>query len=453
MMYLYRRDDMAALDYLSRAFSLSNEEDIECLRLRGQILMDARKFKEARAVFQQALYIVPWDPVCLASLAYCVGMIPNKDVKYKSPGGSVSYHSRLMTMRSFEELIHSRDAEELFEASVTMDLQKIFAGQANLSSTGTEEYAKMKGKRAMNPFSQSNGMVLSNFAVENELEEVDTDFGSNMTGYAYYWYGMHEMHRAADSANPDKARTLFSLASKVGAPNAASSTSAQALYMLGVLAEREEDFETAERHYTQAVQCEPMEPIALLRLSTLVEEGLSNIKKLIRHIENNPRRRKGGKKLKKKSKKILVDSFGTVSTYRPSPKKSGRNSVLVDNLAELLSKPLIDAHEDDDPRHEQDDSDAMDLDAVDALNDYQRRLLMHQRIQEMIVLKKQSYRKLLSKSLVVNSSHHVFVDSYWLERLLHSFSACDDWAMLYRCAQQVKPVKRKAKTEQPSKHK
>ena len=126
--------------------------------------------------------------------------------------------------------------QELLEASVTVDLQRIFAGQANLSATGSEQYAKMKSKRPTNPFSQSNGMVLSNFAVENELEEVDTDFGSNMTGYAYYWYGMHEL-KQADCDNPDKAKTLFSLASKVGAQDAASSTSALTAAMLAASSE------------------------------------------------------------------------------------------------------------------------------------------------------------------------------------------------------------------------
>ena len=450
MMYVYRRDEVAALEHLARAFELSNSEDIECLRLRGQILMDSRRFKEARVVFQQALYIVPWDAVCLASLGYCLGMLPNKDSRQHKMDstGSVSYHSRLMSMQSFEDLNHSRDAEELLEASVTIDLQRILAGQTNLSATGSEQYAKMKGKRLSNPFGQSNGMVLSNFAVENELEEVDADFGSNMTGYAYYWYGMHELKKG-DGASTDKARTLFSLASKVGAQDAASSTSALAMYMLGVLAEREEDIESAERHYVQAVQCEQMEPIALLRLSGLVEEGLANIKRLIRHLENNPVRRKRTKKLKKKTKKeTLVDSFGTVSTYRPPPKRPKGTSALMDNLAELLSKPLLGPDEDGDDGHRgQDDSDAMDLDLAEALNDYQRRLLMHQRVHEMVVLKKQAYRKLLSKSLVPNPAHHVFVDSYWLERLLHSFSACEDWATLYRCAQQTKP-KRKGRASQ-----
>lgn len=441
MMYLFRKDDAAALELLSRAFILSNNEDIECLRLKSQILMDQSRFKEARATLQQALYIVPWDPVSLASLGYCVGMLPHQVSQNVNTGSSTAspYQSRLMSMQSFDDLIHSRDPEELMEAAVTVDLPRIFASQANLSATGSEQYVKLKSKRATNPFSQSNGMVLSNFAVENELDEVDTDFGNNMTGYAYFWYGMYELKKSK-YCNLDKARTLFTLASKVAAPGAASSSNALAMYMLGVLAERQEDIVGAERHYLQAVQCEPMEPIALLRLAGLVEEGLANIKRLIRLFEIAGMRKISKKKKKSKAKrksKAPLEHSGTISTYRPPAPRGteNNNTSLFENLADLLSRPLVAMDEDDEEGDAQDGVDTTEMGAADALADYQRRLLLHQRIHEMIVLKKQSYRKLLGKGVVYNPSHHVFVDSYWLERLLHSFSTCEDWAMLYKCAQ------------------
>lgn len=449
MMYLFRKDDAAALDLLSRSFFLSKGEDIECLRLKGQMLMDQGRFKEARAVLQQALYIVPWDPVSLAALGYCVGMLPHQEARSMSGGSTASYQSRLMSMQSFDDLIHSRDPEELFEAAVTVDLPRIFANQANLSTTGSEQYARQKSKRAVNPFSQSNAMVLSNFAVENELDEVDTDFGNNMTGYAYFWYGMYEL-RKTKYVNVEKARTLFNLASKVAAPGAASSSNALAMYMLGVLAEREEDIAGAERHYLHAVQCEPMEPIALLRLAGLIEDGLANIKRLIRLFEKAGKRKSKKKSKGKRRSKAPLDSTATVNTYRPpAPHGGGNNTSLFDNLTDLLSKPLLGADDEDGADTDNDGAEATDLGASDALADYQRRLLLHQRIHEMIVLKKQSYRKLLGKSVVYNPSHHVFVDSYWLERLLHSFSTCEDWAQLHKSAQ-TKPTR---KVSQNNKHK
>ena len=221
--------------------------------------------------------------------------------------------------------------------------------------------------------------------------------------------------------------------------------------MLGVLAEREDDIEGAERHYLHAVQCEPMEPIALLRLAGLIEDGLNNIKRLLRLFEKAGKRKTKKKTKGKRKQKVPLESSGTISTYRPTAPRGGNHTTsLFDNLTDLLSKPLLAADEDDGQDDEQDGADAMDLGASDALADYQRRLLLHQRIHEMIVLKKQSYRKLLSKSIVYNPSHHVFVDSYWLERLLHSFSTCEDWAQLYKSAQ----VKSSVRTSQNNnKHK
>jgi hypothetical protein len=73
---------------------------------------------------------------------------------------------------------------------------------------------------------------------------------------------------------------------------------------------------------------------------------------------------------------------------------------------------------------------------------------MHQRIHEMAVLKKRTYRKSLSEGATANAAHHVFVDSYWLERLLHSFSTCEDWARLLKCTtvvQRAKPAAKKHK--------
>ena len=91
----------------------------------------------------------------------------------KEDSTSINYNSRFMSLQSYEDLIHSRDPEELFEASVTLDLQRILKGHMNnLSLSGLEQYNKAKIKRTVNPFSQSNGMILSNFAVEHEIEEI-----------------------------------------------------------------------------------------------------------------------------------------------------------------------------------------------------------------------------------------------------------------------------------------
>jgi len=109
--------------------------------------------------------------------------------------------------------------------------------------------------------------------------------------------------------------------------------------------------------------------------------------------------------------------------------------------------------EEDDEEEEGGD---IDMETAEMLNQYQCRLHMHERIHEMARLKKYSYRKLISKlETTIRSrnggkkvggmqplSRHVFVDGYWLERLLHAFSGCEDWAMLLQCSRSYQKQQR-----------
>ena len=443
MYYIYRNNHIYALELLTKSFHLSHEEDIECLRLKAQILMDQKKFKEAKVLLQQALYIVPWDIVTLSSLAYCISNIltttKNKQnmMESKEDSTSINYNSRFMSLQSYEDLIHSRDPEELFEASVTLDLQRILKGHMNnISLSGLEQYNKAKIKRTVNPFSQSNGMILSNFAVEHEIEEIDADYGNNMIGYAYYWYGMYEL-KEKKHINYEKCKLLFTLASKISSPGATSSCTALAFYRLGELAEHQNDLVVAEQYYQYAVQCEPMEPISILRLYSLVESGLKGTKKLIQLLEktNNKQKKKKLLKKKKQSHHTGLDSSGTLSTYHPpATSKQKGTSALVHNLTELLNKPLLTVSEGmhtSDELLEESDAYQPGGQLAEAFEEYERRLLLHQRVYEAVVLKRRSYRKAVG-DCAPSLSHHVFVDSYWLERLLHAFSGCEDWAVLLK---------------------
>ncbi|KAJ1444154.1 hypothetical protein B484DRAFT_441097 [Ochromonadaceae sp. CCMP2298] len=85
----------------------------------------------------------------------------------------------------------------------------------------------------------------------------------------------------------------------------------------------------------------------------------------------------------------------------------------------------------------------LDLEAERAV--YQRRLHMHQRISELAGLKRYAYRKLMLEPAPAPNARtfppdsdpgYVFVDSLWLEGLLHDFSRCEDWARLLSCSRQ-----------------
>lgn len=82
MIYLYQGGDVdveASCRHLDHSFYLSSYHDTECLRLKAQLLMGTNnRYKEARMLLQQLLYAHPIDPIAIASLAYCLSMIPNK---------------------------------------------------------------------------------------------------------------------------------------------------------------------------------------------------------------------------------------------------------------------------------------------------------------------------------------------------------------------------------------
>jgi hypothetical protein len=198
------------------------------------------------------------------------------------------------------------------------------------------------------------------------------------------------------------------------------------------------------------------------------------VKRLIRLIEAPGRRRR-----KKGSKRGVKKRPSSRATTRIGASRgagriggdiagsAGATSSLVANLSDLMNQTLLGGGggggDDDDEVEGRDGAGGLgghtrmryatqeqgqqqlqeaeeaelDLEEEEALGDYHCRLLMHQRVQELVVLKKQSYRKVLSKGLRCAPSFHLFVDGYWLERLLHAFSRCEDWAQLLSSAEVI----------------
>ena len=424
MTYLYSGNAEHAEEYLSAAFALSGEEDHEALRLKAQVLMDQRRHKEARVCLQQALYLLPWDPATLACLATCVAKQQTRKGKSTAAITAVgavtaatagmagsgpnaaaataaaTYSYRLRTMRSFEALIHSRDPEELFEAALTVDLQRIVALNSGLPPTEQERYHQQQlqqheqkhqqqqqhHKRLINPFQASKDNVLSNFAadtvIEATAEAASHGSSAGSIAYAYYQYGLYELDKSTIEGS-QKAKTLFHLAIKSCEDGAGGGggggggkkdrangrvctiygdpcIGSAALYMLGSLAEQDGNLEPAERLYCSAVDACQADPIAILRLARLVQRGVDAVKKMMKICARAAAVRaaagggggggggKHGKNSRSKQSRNTgqvgvgnVDSSGTMSTFHP-PQVRSKKEQLMDSLSDLLRQTFDD---------------------------------------------------------------------------------------------------------------
>lgn len=70
--YLYKDNATKALTHLTMAYDLSQQEDIEVLRWKAQILMDQKEYDEARILLQDVIQKVPYDAISFVSLAWCM---------------------------------------------------------------------------------------------------------------------------------------------------------------------------------------------------------------------------------------------------------------------------------------------------------------------------------------------------------------------------------------------
>lgn len=125
-----------ALQHLHSAWELSGHGDLDVLRWKAHILMDAQAFKEARVCLLECLRIAPYDGICFANLAICVYFLCRDNhgeyvaqyeelrygnmMKQKASNNDTYQTSHSTKMYSFEELesiAHSKDIFQLFEVA------------------------------------------------------------------------------------------------------------------------------------------------------------------------------------------------------------------------------------------------------------------------------------------------------------------------------------------------
>ena len=379
MTYLYGENiniDNSIL-YLTKAIDLSDGFDMEAIRLKGQLLMEIGKYSEARICFQSALSLVPGDNILLASFGLCLSAIG-----FKSPLGSnfTDYEVRFASLRSLGEFFDSEDPEELFLASTTPNLTE----KIRLKREGANDDNENK----TTILSSSIQIMQEIPAITNSKEKNKETSLSESTDDAdvppdvLYWYAMYHMRKTSTKAQ-NKAKTLFTRAVQ----RSDCPPHPLALYMLGWLAELQSDISVAERYYSYALQLEPIDSIYFLKLQALVKDTYTFVKSLAKSAEKSETARK--KLLKKKLKQRRNGASVPIG-------KEGDESGQLKANFDLIRK----------------------------------RLLLHERVQKLSLLRKKELGKRVNN--LNTPGKCVFIEPFWLERALHAFSECDDWACLLK---------------------
>ena len=165
--------------------------------------------------------------------------------------------------------------------------------------------------------------------------------------------------------------------------------------MLGWLAELQGDLKAAERYYCYALQLEPMDSLSFLRLKKLSKDTLSYVKGLAKTAEKAEVQRKRVLKKKNKLRRRGV-------------------SVPVGFEADETGEQAA------------------------ALSTMRKRMLLHERVYKLAIMRKVQLGKKLVGLNVPGKC--ISLDPFWLERLLHAFTECDDWASLLRDSNTYKKI-------------
>lgn len=239
--------------------------------------------------------------------------------------------------------------------------------------------------------------------------------------------------------------------------------------MLGWVEEEEGDLVAAEKLYCYSMQLDPIYPIDFMRLLQVVSDTSAAIKTKLKALEgkgtmshtkqgNASSGKKRGGGAKKSSKK------------QGGNKKKGKKGKKTKDPFALISADHYDSEEDEDEDEEEDgEGEEEDEEGVlerdirghqgsDDEGDgrgvmvrskklskssssrkpkkltpvqiLRQRQLLHDRVDKLATLRTSHLSKSLHGLQAIGKM--VYIDPYWLERLLHAFSVCEDWSVLLR---------------------
>lgn len=437
MQFMYKQQTEKALLCLQKSFQLSQSEDMEALRLKAQMFMDQRQFKEARIYLLEALRIVPYDAISFANLAICVFFLkldkqPSSQFSMKH-NYAQQYREAPLSEEQLESLAHSKDPYELFEAALAQQPRDKTASEDGLaehqvsilSISDPDQQVMTQLPPGVFPSQSISGQAKDNASLYN----ASASSSVLVLAYITFLYGCFELSRVAEDSL-SRAKLLFATAAGYLGANPEGCLFPLIMYQLGAISEAEGDLYNAERQYEQSLQHNDLHPLTLLRLIVNIEDSLFAVKTRLRKIKE-PFMGKSSKKKRKKQKKgnntKLNPADSTFSDFEGQRERLKQQDDQYAQFAPLM-QPLQgqgDGEDDDEPLPMHNTEASLLL----------KKMMLHQRIQETAMIKKFSYQKILKdipKAAVMTKISYVYLDTDWMQRSLYSFSKCEDWTHMLK---------------------
>ena len=402
--------------YLGRANELAGGRDVESIVLMAQALMELGRFKEAEAHLRAALIISPSDPITLATLALCL-----VSDGYRSQSGvdRIDYKLKQSILGHFSEICSSYDPEELFELAINPQLVNEVAAK-NLSFT--EENVRTTLKRLKLDGNDYKKELKNRGDWAEPLSECANDVNMHdVHPQILYWYGMYQLQRytahKGGARARDAARALFERAAR----RTDIPPYPPAVFMLGWMHELHGDLPAAEKCYVYSVQSEPMEAGDLLRLEEIISDTYGYVQKLTVASENRYRRLQIARERKRMSKRLYrgVDASGGAES-----EDSDSEDIFQDGADEKY------AHGGPTGKWIPNKKAKKQKFKVPSLPVMKERLVIHERLKQLVELRVKSLQNYTACRNTPGK--FVLLNTFWLENLLQSFSACEDWSTLLK---------------------
>ena len=303
---------------------------------------------------------------------------------------------------AFDEAMEIMPGNQVLLASLALCLHKLgFKSYWNSSAKDNEiKYSQMKSVGELCDVEDPDELfyAATNVSINLKLQTVNIDkMKQSETGNdllvnskkdvlpdILYWRGMYELQKD-DDQHIALAKSFFLRA--VQRNDCDCSPHPLALYMLGWLAELNSEMDAAEKYYCYAIQLEPISNTQYLQLVGLVRDTLSFVKCL---LKSSLARDKTHKKILKKKAKMRKRGISV-----PNGIESDENGELSTHL--------------------------------DCLR---KRLMLHERLLTLAELRREGMSGLRQNINIPGRC--IYIQTNWLNQLLHSFSVCDDWASLFQ---------------------
>lgn len=265
--------------------------------------------------------------------------------------------------------------------------------------------------------------IISNNANINEISHSDElNDNNNTQSVLFCWFGMFELRKGTEFGN-QRARYLLKQATE----------SPIALYLLGLLAESDLDAGVnnnnmnPEDYYKDAINFEPFNPMEFLSITSFMERNIEELKSRLKQLEKA--KLKSNKTISKNNKSIKKSTLESALQYSLDMDERYNNIMGINDCDDQISENNSIDSQTVIPNKSDNDIKDMEIRIV------YTKLQLQQRVLDMAMLKKYVHKdkfKNIKISISGKSRFSVYISNNWLDRLLLSFSKCDDWSWLIK---------------------